>query len=159
MNDTVDRRLADALRVSIKESHSTERVRIVEISTTRHSRAEGVAKSIKALNHEEHEGHKGKEKLFFVPSWSPSFQNLLRHPRKAAQAPPPDHLPVSQLNILTKRVFSIEGKVANSHFAPRSGAQLNIPGIAISNHLPVTLERNGYPGRLTVVVQPLWIIS
>ena len=27
---------------------------------------EGVAKSIKALNHEEHEGHKGKEKLFFV---------------------------------------------------------------------------------------------
>ena len=25
-----------------------------------------VAKSIKALNHEEHEGHKGKEKLFFV---------------------------------------------------------------------------------------------
>ena len=28
---------------------------------------EGVAKSIKALNHEGHEGHKGKEKLFFVP--------------------------------------------------------------------------------------------
>ncbi len=27
---------------------------------------EGVAKGIKALNHEEHEGHKGKEKLFFV---------------------------------------------------------------------------------------------
>ena len=27
---------------------------------------EGVAKSIKALNHEGHEGHKGKEKLFFV---------------------------------------------------------------------------------------------
>ena len=27
---------------------------------------EGVAKSIKALNHEEHEGHEGKEKLFFV---------------------------------------------------------------------------------------------
>ena len=28
-------------------------------------RREGVAKSIKALNHEEHEEHKGKEKLFF----------------------------------------------------------------------------------------------
>ena len=27
---------------------------------------ESVAKSIKAMNHEEHEGHKGKEKLFFV---------------------------------------------------------------------------------------------
>ena len=27
---------------------------------------EGVAKGIKALNHEGHEGHKGKEKLFFV---------------------------------------------------------------------------------------------
>ena len=27
---------------------------------------EGGAKSIKALNHEEHEGHKEKEKLFFV---------------------------------------------------------------------------------------------
>ena len=27
---------------------------------------EGVAKSIKALNHEGHEGHKGKEKLFFA---------------------------------------------------------------------------------------------
>ena len=27
---------------------------------------EGVAKSLKALNHEGHEGHKGKEKLFFV---------------------------------------------------------------------------------------------
>ena len=26
----------------------------------------GVAKSIKALNHEEHEGHEGKEKLFLV---------------------------------------------------------------------------------------------
>ena len=26
----------------------------------------GVAKSIKALNHEVHEGHKGKEKLFLV---------------------------------------------------------------------------------------------
>ena len=28
--------------------------------------AKGVAKGIKALNHEGHEGHKGKEKLFFV---------------------------------------------------------------------------------------------
>ena len=27
---------------------------------------EGVAKSVKALNHKEHKGHKGKEKLFFV---------------------------------------------------------------------------------------------
>ena len=26
----------------------------------------GVAKSLKALNHEGHEGHQGKEKLFFV---------------------------------------------------------------------------------------------
>ena len=82
MNDTVDRRLADALRVSIKESHSTERVRIVEISTTRHSRAEGVAKSIKALNHEEHEGHKGKEKLFFVLFVVPFFSEPV--------APPPE---------------------------------------------------------------------
>ena len=32
-----------------------------------------VAKSIKALNHEEHEGHKGKEKLFFVPFVVPFF--------------------------------------------------------------------------------------
>ena len=41
---------------------------------------EGVAKSIKALNHEEHEGHEGEEKLFFVffvffvvPFFSESF--------------------------------------------------------------------------------------
>ena len=26
----------------------------------------GVAKSLKALNHEEHEGHEGKEKIFLV---------------------------------------------------------------------------------------------
>ena len=41
---------------------------------------EGVAKSIKALNHEEHEGHKGKEKLFLVlfvvPFFSEPFATL-----------------------------------------------------------------------------------
>ena len=36
-----------------------------------------VAKSIKALNHEEHEEHKGKEKLFVL---FPCFQSLLRRP-------------------------------------------------------------------------------
>ena len=42
---------------------------------------EAVAKNIKALNHEEHEGHKGKEKLFFVLFVvPPSFQGLLRPP-------------------------------------------------------------------------------
>ena len=71
----------------------------------------------------------------------------------------PDHSLASQLNILTKRVFSIECNVANSHVAPCSGAQLNIPGITIRNHLPVTVERNGYPRRFTVMIQPLWIIS
>ena len=37
---------------------------------------EVVAKSIKALNHEEHEGHKGKEKLFFVLFVVPFFSEL-----------------------------------------------------------------------------------
>ena len=32
-----------------------------------------VAKNIKALNHEEHEGHQGKEKLFFVLFLVPFF--------------------------------------------------------------------------------------
>ncbi len=42
---------------------------------------EVVAKSIKALNHEEHEGLEGKEKLFFVLFVFfvvPLFQGLLR---------------------------------------------------------------------------------
>ena len=41
---------------------------------------EGVAKSIKALNHEEHEGHEGKEKLFFVLFVVPFFSGLFATP-------------------------------------------------------------------------------
>ena len=40
-----------------------------------------------------------------------------------------DHLLTNQLNILTKRMFSIEGKISNGVVASRPGVQLNIPGI------------------------------
>ena len=45
------------------------------------------AKSIKALNHQEHEEHKGKEKLFFV--LFPCFQSLLRRPSLGIKTGPP----------------------------------------------------------------------
>ena len=46
---------------------------------------EGVAKSLKALNHEGHEGHKGKEKLFFVLFVVPFFSGLFATPSKEVE--------------------------------------------------------------------------
>ena len=43
---------------------------------------EVVAKSIKALNHEEHEGHKGIEKLFLVLFVVPFFSGPFATPSK-----------------------------------------------------------------------------
>ena len=45
-----------------------------------------VAKSIKASNHEGHEEHKGKEKLFFVSFVAPFFSGLFVTPSKEAQS-------------------------------------------------------------------------
>ena len=47
---------------------------------------EGVAKSIKALNHEEHEGHEGKEKLFFVFLVVPFFSEPFATASKESDA-------------------------------------------------------------------------
>ena len=44
------------------------------------SRLQGCHKKHKALNHEEHEGHKGKEKLFFVFFVVPFFSEPFATP-------------------------------------------------------------------------------